>query len=138
MAGLESLKIGIGLLDEQHYEILECFDTLLPLSDETAIKEAFTRLNDRTRQHFKYEQELQKSCNYPEYNMHKYHHNNYLYTFNALQKEFFEHTRSLKSLREQTRRMLQWFVDHIGNHDASFAKYYIQHMEQSNILSNLY
>ncbi len=125
----QSLKTGLNLIDDQHYEIFGFFDVLLSLVDPEQIKLALVNLHESLKKSFKYEQQLQQESAYPDRMMHKYHHNNFIYTLRRLQQEYFEKNISQEIFVKQSQRMAEWLIDHIQTHDVSFVKFYKEHAE---------
>lgn len=120
----DNLKSGIQIIDEQHQELIvmlnrfgrfrcgkECFD------------DAFKELEDFANIHFKTEEGLMTSMNYPKYDEHKTYHDKFIETL----KEFKEKIILNENIYELGEEIIKlgndWIINHYTYEDIELVKY---------------
>lgn len=122
---IKLLETGLADIDDQHAQLLACLDELKAFVggkyEFAATFTAVQTLLGYTEQHFTYEEDLLRRCDYPE-----------------LEEHINEHARLITEVRHQWARIEQgdadiarevvetierWIVDHINSEDVEYAKF---------------
>ena len=86
------LEVGVNLIDEQHKKWFEKADQLFEAGKSGKSKEyivkMFDFLDDYTRTHFKDEEKYMQSINYPEINVQKQMHADFIKKLSELRKQY--------------------------------------------------
>lgn len=126
----ENFRTGIDRVDEQHREMIECYNdlefavaTAAPHNHRVAALES---LLDATRRHFHFEETLLKANAYPDLVRHCQEHV-------VLLAQIEDWTRRLRddelNLTRDTMRLIRdWLVDHMVGSD----QHYIAHIQQAD------
>ena len=126
----ENFRTGIGLVDEQHREMIECYNDLeravasgAAQADRVAAMEC---LVDATRQHFRFEESLLEANDYPDLARHRGEHN-------VLLDQIEDWTVRLRggelNLTRDTMRLIKaWLVDHMVGSDQHYVAH-IRHLD---------
>ena len=123
-----SLNIGNYEIDGQHQMLVErideFFNSCLKQNNESALKTTLRFLGNYVRQHFSYEEELQKEIQYPLAEEHKGLHDLYVIELEKLREALITYgpTPELKALA--TKLLVDWICQHIQKHDKDFGDYY--------------
>lgn len=124
---------GVALVDNQHKEIIFRVNRLLYLCEhympgvETEAQGLLDFLAYYVVNHFADEEMLQQECAYYNFNKHQQEHIDFTGNFVKLKTEFEEKRHIDESiLRTINISVVDWLVNHIGQSDVHFAKYYLE------------
>lgn len=121
----ENLMIGIGILDQQHREIMGQLNGLIDAFNSGVApagpSEMMALLLQVTEGHFNYEEAIMLDHGFPGYERHKHLHGEFLKKL----EEFVEELREEAGpVPEWLLVMLRsWFVDHVVTDDVSFREF---------------
>ena len=123
----DSLFTGIKWIDEQHKIFIEKMDKYLevicggkgPAEAVTALKE----VEDYVNFHFSTEEKYMLQYDYPSRKLHMSQHKAYKEKFNELKDKYGIEGASNDFLREFQLGIIDWYVNHIKNHDKIFADF---------------
>ncbi|MDR1955918.1 MAG: bacteriohemerythrin [Treponema sp.] len=129
--------VGIGLIDEQHKELIALTNTLYQACLEgdakakTHFMEAIHSTVDYVRYHFSAEEKLLESVNYPDLAEHKKQHEGFVL-------QIFEEVKSFEQGKKFVpnvfvRYLKDWILTHIALADKKYAQY-ILHLKKEGLL----
>lgn len=123
----DDLALGIAEIDGQHKELFAHVNALLDAAKARKGKDEIDRLfqflDDYTREHFTFEESLQRSAGYPRLEEHRKMHEGFIRTLAMLKARHAENGDSL-SLRLQVNQfVVDWLVKHISHEDVDLARY---------------
>jgi len=123
----EELEVGIELMDTQHKELIEKFNTLMNACStgrgREELESSLDFLCDYTVKHFSDEEELQRQINYPEFEKHKELHDNFKATVANLAAQFKDEGPSSGLVVKFTTDVGDWLIKHIKREDTKVASY---------------
>ena len=124
----EDMILGVKKIDDQHKDLVDRINGITSMGLKSASKEEVQNtidlLGKYVIQHFKDEEELQRSCNYPKYEQHKEQHQAFILEFQNLKKEFETNGDSIAFAMNLNNTIVTWIVKHIKNSDAELGKFY--------------
>ena len=124
----KDMEVGVALIDEQHKELVDRINDITSMGLQSASKEEIQKTLDFLGQyvvkHFKDEEALQRKCNYPQYELHRALHNNFIAEFQKLKEEFAANGASVKYTMTLNSLIVSWIVKHIKNVDVLFGNFY--------------
>lgn len=120
----DNLKSGIQIIDEQHQELIVMLNRFGRFRcGKDCFNEAFAELEDFANTHFKEEEDLMASLNYPKYKEHKTCHDEFVETL----KNFKEKIKNHKNTHEFGEEIIElgenWITNHYSNEDIELVKY---------------
>lgn len=116
----EEYRIGIGEIDEQHKTLVECISNIeqaVAQYDRQSADAAVVRLAAVAGDHFKLEEGLMQSYDYPRLEEHTEHHKQFSVHLIALQEPFL----TTSVFRERIEFLHEWWDTHVQKHDKSYA-----------------
>ncbi|MCL2019263.1 MAG: hemerythrin family protein [Oscillospiraceae bacterium] len=123
---------GIPKIDEQHMELVNRINAVTSMGLNSVLKEETQKtlnfLGEYIIKHFSDEESLQKQCGYPNYEIHRRLHQQYIFEFKRLKKEFDENGSSVEFTLTLRNSIIGWIIRHIKTVDAEFGKYYNSHI----------
>lgn len=123
----ENLAVGVKNIDSQHKEIFNRLNRLFDACSNNKAKQEVQHLVEflefYVSEHFKDEEELQRTSSYPEYSAHINEHKKFMLDLESL-KSKIETEQDKNHLLELTELLTQWLVEHIGKVDKQFSLYY--------------
>jgi hemerythrin len=123
----KELEVGIELMDTQHKELIEKFNTLMNACEagrgQEELKGALDFLCDYTEKHFSDEEALQQQINYPEFSKHKQLHDDFKVTVANLANQLKEEGPSSAILDRFSIDFGEWLIKHIKREDVKVASY---------------
>ena len=123
----EELEVGIELMDTQHKELIEKFNTLMNACStgrgRDELESSLDFLCDYTVKHFSDEEALQRQINYPEFERHKELHDNFKATVANLATQFKDKGPSTALVVSFTNDVGNWLIKHIKREDTKVASY---------------
>jgi hemerythrin len=124
----ENMKVGVELIDIQHQELIDRLNTVTYMGTQSTSKEETLKtlnlLNEYVIKHFRDEEELQKSVEYPKYEEHRKLHQYYIEELYDLKKEFDTNGNSAKFTTDLSKSIIVWILRHIRLVDMEFGEYY--------------
>jgi hemerythrin len=121
------MNIGIEEIDEQHMGLARAinalYDSNIAREREKAVKIALNMLIGYTEIHFKTEEDLMKSHDYPQYLEHKAEHDNFALKVLKL-KENMDHLGYNLDYQEFTHFIRDWFLNHTQGTDWELAPFF--------------
>lgn len=120
----DNLKTGIQIIDEQHQELIVMLNRFGRFRcGKECFNEAFKELEDFANIHFKTEEDIMISLNYPKYEEHKNCHDEFIKKIN----EFKEKIKLHKHTHELGEEIIEfggsWITHHYSNEDVELVKY---------------
>ena len=123
----DSLSLGNDQIDMQHHQMFEFLSSLVSAcvdGTETAkLKETLDFLVNYTLQHFSDEETWQLRHGYPEYEKHKWMHDDFKVTIGGMVHRFTENGSSEELSNDVNRIVVRWVVDHILHEDKKLGAY---------------
>jgi hemerythrin len=123
----QDLEIGIDVIDSQHKALVESMNNLLEACAAGRAREEVGKtldfLSDYVVTHFNYEQEYQKKHGYPRYEEHLKLHRFFLQEVQELRNTFEKEGATLHFTVSFNKKIVDWFINHIGKADRDFAAY---------------
>lgn len=128
----KDMETGVAKIDEQHRELINRINAVVTMGSQAFSKEETEKtlnlLGEYVVKHFTDEEELQRQCNYPKYEMHKALHQDFVNEFLQMKKEFAEKGNTSKFTVYLTQTVTSWVIKHIKGSDVELGKYYREHM----------
>ena len=129
----EKLATGVHEIDEQHKEIFVRFNALLKACDSGRSREMLAGtlefMNDYILQHFRDEEKLQASVDYPHFAAHKSMHQELGGRFVLLQVKLATHGTTVQLVMETCKLLSEVLFEHIHLHDKALAEFMLQRRE---------
>lgn len=127
MAWNESLSVGVDQIDEQHKELFKRVDQLFEAGKNQKAKEYIGELldflDDYTKKHFQEEEQYMQRIQYPEYNIQKRMHTEFIEKLSALKKDYAESGADILVILNANQMMLDWLTKHISIHDKKIGEF---------------
>ncbi|MCK5686669.1 hemerythrin family protein [bacterium] len=119
--------IGIEIIDEQHkkfFRLAQHFmeDCLADEGDER-IKSTLSALGHYSIKHFRTEEALMEKNGYPNLEVHKKMHVEFIEEYNKLDNLLKEGSHKEAVVNETLAFLMDWLVEHVVNADGNFAKH---------------
>ncbi len=123
----DDLLTGNAVIDTQHKELFN----RIALFHEACKKgqgraelfKAYMFLGNYVLEHFADEEAFQRQYSYPEYEIHKAHHEQFLKTFIEHKKKLEENGATISAVNDTIILMGKWIDDHINNMDKRLANF---------------
>jgi hemerythrin len=134
----KDLETGINRIDDQHRELINIINQLSEMAtkgiDKDIIEQTLENLGAYIGKHFGDEEELQKKCNYPNYDAHKTQHDDFVKEYLHLKSEFNDKScEHIDFTLKLLKFIVQWLVKHIKGSDVAMGKYCVEYLlKQSN------
>ena len=129
----ESFSIGIDEIDKQHQELLKMLNRCIKESEKgkeksklagddfNAINEIINELSAYTDTHFKTEEQLMHSVNYPELKQQQDKHR--MLTGQVIQLKENVSNKEMSAVNSITALLRDWFIEHIMDEDKRIGAY---------------
>lgn len=121
------LSVGIDAMDEEHKELFKRINALLSAllgkSKDYDIGELVGFINEYIDYHFRDEEKMLDSVNYPELSQHKKLHAIYEEYFDNIEKELKAGRFDSTLLIEIQEKVVNWLLDHIAKVDKKYGVY---------------
>ena len=131
----ETLSTGVAEIDEQHKEIFVRFNALLEACERGRSRELLADildfLNNYMLQHFRDEEKLQASVDYPELAAHKSVHEELGGRFLLLQGKLAARGATVQLVIETCKVLSEVLFEHIHLHDKALAEFLLQRQNPS-------
>ncbi|MDF2567104.1 MAG: hemerythrin-like protein [Oscillospiraceae bacterium] len=123
----ESLSVGVGKIDDQHKTWFQKADQLFEAGKSGKGKEfivqMFDFLDDYTKLHFRDEEIYMKSINYPEYDLQKQLHTNFIAELAKLKKDYQASGGNIIVILNANQMIVDWLVKHISMQDKKIGEF---------------
>ena len=121
----DSLKTGLDWMDSQHMEFILRIERLIEAMndgrEDDDISALFDFLGDYVRVHFGDEETRMKDQDFQGAKSHLLEHDYFRYELDELRKEFEKGGASGDLATQVKRRLLDWFINHIGGIDQTLG-----------------
>ena len=125
----ESLRVGVGIVDEQHKELVrlvnELHDAMTQGQGHARLESTLKGLTDYTVTHFRTEEDYFASLGYDDAASHKREHDSFILQVMDFTKGFEEGTLMLSL--DVMSFLGDWLVKHIQGTDRKFAPFFNEH-----------
>jgi hemerythrin len=122
------LETGFKDIDEQHRRIIERLSTLLEAIEEGRSPEVVVKLSDflldYTSRHFSTEEAIMKALDYPKFEEHKKHHDDFTIEMVKIMSAFADKKQPFLLLAKLGTRVVTWIHTHIQTNDAEMARWF--------------
>ena len=126
----DRLKTGVDWQDAQHREFINRIERLMSAMDEGREAEEISGLFDflgaYVLVHFGAEEARMKEHDFKDSQGHLLEHEHFKYELNELQFEFKGNGASQYLATQIKRRLLDWFVNHIGDPDQTLGNFLLE------------
>lgn len=123
----DAYNVGVKEVDQQHQELvvkLNVFlDACVNQQGKEKIEETLTFLKDYTVEHFQSEEVLMKKYNYPEYDVHKKEHDDFIKTVVELEEAIHSKGVTILSTLKLNRTLVDWLLTHISKNDVKIGEF---------------
>lgn len=127
MKWTESLSVGNEVIDNQHKELIEKVNDVLDACNQKKGKEKIDEvmlfLKDYTVKHFQAEEGLMQKYKYPDYNVHKQIHENFIKDVNELEAKIKNEGVNLSVIMLLNKKLVDWLINHINKIDKKVGEY---------------
>jgi hemerythrin-like metal-binding protein len=128
----ENFNIGIAEIDRQHQMLLnflnECIQKVSLADDNFDFHALLGELQTYTDRHFKTEEELMQSVNYPEFDLHRKKHRLLVEQIDKMKKE--DNTGKRHAIVNLTALLKDWFMQHILEEDQRIEVYLLARIKE--------
>ena len=130
----DNYELGVPVIDAQHKELfrrVESFLQVLRSADNweekvNKINETLDLMKMYVVEHFRDEEEYQKSIGYPGYEKHKQLHIGMVEYVQEFCKQYEESNNSEQLMQQFGGRLLAWLINHVAAEDQRIADYAIK------------
>jgi len=130
----DQYELGVSLIDTQHKELfrrVESFMQVLRSSDSwdkkiSQIDETLEFMKKYVVEHFRDEEEYQRSINYPGYEAHKQIHNGMVKYVLEVSKQYEKSKYNEDLMQQFGGKLLAWLINHVAAEDQLIADYAIK------------
>lgn len=123
----ESLAVGVGLIDEQHKQLIKRLDDLAKAVGEnqgpTAVASTLSFLSEYTEFHFSEEEKHMAALNYPGLADQKAMHQEFRTVLKSLDVDFETDGASDFLAKQVDTFLITWLAKHIQQSDSKFGKF---------------
>ncbi|MGI5998516.1 MAG: bacteriohemerythrin [Lutispora sp.] len=130
----DNYELGVPHIDEQHKELFRRVESFLKvLRSKDCWYEKIAKINETLEfmkryvvEHFRDEEEYQRSINYPGYEAHKQIHNDMVKYVIEVSKQYEQSNNNEQLMQEFGGRLLAWLINHVAAEDQRIADYAIK------------
>lgn len=123
----DSLAVGVGLIDEQHKQLIKRLDDLARAVGEnqgpTAVASTLSFLSEYTNFHFAAEEALMLAQGYPTLDEHKAKHEEFRSVLRAMDVDFETDGASDFLAKQVNTFLITWLANHIRQVDAEVGRF---------------
>ncbi len=123
----QEMSVGSERLDNQHKQLLEEVNTLLSamINNESpsVLLSTISFLDEYTSGHLVDEEEYMQSYNYPEFEVHKKMHENFVIKYDEIKGKLESEGASKHLISEVQTYIGEWWMQHIAKEDKKYAEY---------------
>ncbi|MDC7232736.1 MAG: bacteriohemerythrin [Spirochaetales bacterium] len=121
------LSVGISKMDDEHKELFTRINNLLVgllgMDDDHDVATLVSRINEYIEYHFRDEEKMLASYNYPELEEHKKLHAIYEHEFDLIEQRLKAGEFDANLLIEIQDKIINWLLDHIARVDKKYGVY---------------
>ena len=121
----EDLSVGHPLIDDQHRSLFDQFERFIVACEERRgpdhLRELFAFLDMYVSRHFRDEEALMDSCNYPEAKRHKQQHRYFVDQLAGLKRELETTGPTIQVIIRTNKALIYWLTEHIREVDTGLA-----------------
>lgn len=126
-----SYELGVPQVDAQHKELFNRVESFMrALRSEGSWEEKIPKINETLEfmkryvvEHFRDEEEYQRSINYPRYEAHKQIHTDMVDYVLEVSKQFEQSNYDEYLMQQFGGRLLAWLINHVAAEDQRIADY---------------
>ena len=127
----DNYELGVPHIDEQHKELFRRVESFLQvLRSKNRWEEKIPKLNETLEfmkryvvEHFRDEEEYQRSIDYPGYEFHKQLHDDMVNYVGEVSKRYEQSNNNEQLMQEFGGRLLAWLINHVAAEDQRIADY---------------
>lgn len=123
----DSLALGVGLIDEQHKQLIKRLDDLAKAVEDnqgpTAVASTLSFLSEYTEFHFREEEEHMAALNYPGLAGQKAMHQEFRTVLKSMDVDFETDGASDYLAKQVNTFLITWLARHIQQADREFGKF---------------
>jgi len=127
----DNYELGVPEIDAQHKELFRRVESFLQvLRSEDSWEKRVPKLNETLEfmkkyvvEHFRDEEEYQKSINYPGYEAHKQRHMGMVNYVQEVSRRYEQSNNNEDLMQEFGGRLLSWLINHVAAEDQLIAEY---------------
>lgn len=116
----DSYKIGNAAIDAQHKVWFARINSFLEATDHESLRYCEVLMNQYTREHLKYEEQLMRDIHYPEINSHLQQHQELLTKLSDIKAQIDKNTLDIS---QWTTFLSDWLLNHIRVYDTRLAAF---------------
>jgi hemerythrin len=124
----QNLAVGVPEIDRQHQELFARVNTLILASKSNGsaeqIAELFRFLDEYVKEHFTFEEQLQRQYGYPRAAEHLKMHDAFIAKLHAFKERYLADGASLGLRIKVHEFVVNWLVQHISHEDKELAAYH--------------
>jgi hemerythrin-like metal-binding protein len=116
----DSYKIGNAAIDAQHQVWFARINSFLEATDRKSLQYCEVMMNQYTREHLKYEEQLMRDIHYPDIDSHLQQHRELLTKLSEIEAQIDNDT---LDILQWTSFLSDWLLNHIRIHDTRLAAF---------------
>lgn len=121
------LSVGIEMIDEQHQVWFEKAEKLFEEGKKGKAKEYIGELldflEDYTKKHFADEEAYMKKISYPQYDIQKEAHTNFIAKLEKIKEDFNSSGGNIAVIIAANKMVIDWLTNHISKMDKQIAEF---------------
>ena len=129
----DSMKTNVPEIDAQHKELIDRINAVISMGvDAFTIEETQKTvefLGEYIIKHFSYEEKMQEKCGYPDLEIHKKLHKQFIFNFELMKKELVENGPTYAFAQTLNNSIVGWIIRHIKTVDVDFGKFYNENVK---------
>jgi hemerythrin len=130
----DKYELGVPMIDAQHKELFRRVETFLKvLRSKDYWNEKIPKINETLEfmkryvvEHFRDEEEYQRSINYPGYEVHKQIHNGMVNYVQKVSEQFEQSSNNEDLMQQFGGRLMAWLINHVAAEDQRIADFAIK------------
>ncbi|NLZ39612.1 MAG: hemerythrin family protein [Firmicutes bacterium] len=127
----DEYELGVPVIDAQHKELFRRVESFLQvLRSKDRWEDKIPQINETLEfmkryvvEHFRDEEEYQKSINYPGYKYHKQIHDDMVQYVQEVSKQYEQSSDNEDLMQQFGGRLLAWLINHVAAEDQLIADY---------------
>lgn len=132
----DSYKIGVDIVDEQHFELFNMVENLLKAfemdrnwKDKQKSIEAIEFMKNYVVKHFEDEEKYQRSIGYMDIENHIKEHRQFTQTVLDYEKKFIDTDYDIKLVKQFAGKLVSWLIYHVADSDQKI----VNHVDKSEV-----
>ena len=127
----DTYNVGVRQIDDQHQELVHRLNDFMEActnqKGKEKIPETLEFLKAYTVEHFRDEEKLMQSVQYPELAVHKKEHDEFVHVIDELLQQVNTQGTSILTTIKLNRTLVDWLINHIQKNDGKVGEYIKQH-----------